>query len=164
MSLLKRVGKFLGKVAPVAAVIPGAGPILGTIGKIAGVVGAAKAAGKQLPLPGIPQIGGGSVALPALGAAGAMALRGAGKVLSSGAARGVGGAIIGGAAAEYVMDKFGNWVPKKKRRKINPCNGRALNRALRRIEQYDKVRKRVDKSLRKACPTPTRRAPSRRCK
>src|SRR5262245_11609450 len=40
---------------------------------------------------------------------------------------------------------------KKKYRRINPCNSKALTRALRRVEAYDSLRKRVDKSIRKAC-------------
>lgn len=70
--------------------------------------------------------------------------------------------IAGGVAAGLALDRFGQ-PQKKKRRRINPCNDKALKRAVRRIEMYDKQRKAVDSALRKACPPARRRAaPSRR--
>ncbi len=47
--------------------------------------------------------------------------------------------------------------PRRRRRRINPSNSKALARALRRVNAWDRQRKRVDKALRKACPTPRRR-------
>lgn len=74
------------------------------------------------------------------------------------------GPIATGVGVGMLVDEFGRPVRKKSRR-MNPCNDKALRRALRRIESYDRLRKRVDKSLRKACP-PRRaaRPATRACK
>lgn len=147
MSLLSSIVKLGKKVLPSAATLLGGGGI----GSVLTGLATKKAAGgaltkvpSMLPsvLPGVGKIGG------KLGGK-------AGKYLP-----GLIGAVGGGVAVDYVLDQFGNPVPKKKRKRINPCNDKALRRALRRIEMYDKQRKRVDKALRSACPTP-RRSPSR---
>ncbi len=54
---------------------------------------------------------------------------------------------------------FCGWA--RKRRRMNVLNPRALTRALRRIEGYSKVNKRVEKSLRRVSP-PRRRTAARK--
>ena len=79
--------------------------------------------------------------------------------------RRIGGAIAAGVGDSIAIDAAGNLIQggQRKRRRMNPCNEKALKRALRRIESFDRLKKRVDKSLRKACPPTRRRAlPSRR--
>lgn len=52
----------------------------------------------------------------------------------------------GFATTSFMGDEFGTLPPlKKKRRRINPTNHRALRRALRRVEGFVKLEKRVDK-------------------
>lgn len=90
-------------------------------------------------------------------------LPGVGQVL-----RTVGTATVSGAAFEsgrQAVQRRGarraDGRPRRRRR-INPSNSKALARALRRVNAWDRQRKRVDKALRKACPTPRRRrAPPR---
>lgn len=127
MSLFSVIGK-------IAAPLAKAGVIRGTVGKILG--------GQKSPIiqpiakKGLPAV---RRTLPGIG----------GKVL-----RGAGG-VAAGAVGGAALQRLGQ-PAKKKRRRMNPCNDKALRRALRRIEAYDRQRKRVDKALRKACP-PTRR-------
>lgn len=149
MSLFSKIGGVLGRVGRVASFIPGVGGVAGRVATAIGAVAAATRKPTQAGLPGIPRAG-----LPArIGRGVGRALPGIGRVAGS-AAIGV------GAAALFNADG----TPKKKRRRMNPCNDKALKRALRRIEAYDKVRKRVDASLRKACPPQRRRTtPSRKC-
>lgn len=131
---LKSIGKLLKKVAPIAL-----GAITG-----GGSIAAAGMAGKV----GLPMI---KKALPAvIGKATQVGRKMAPIAIPT--AVGVGTGML--------IDQFGRPVRKKSRR-MNPCNDRALRRALRRIESYDRLRKRVDKSLRKACP-PRRAAPRAR--
>lgn len=133
-------------IAKGAKVLAGAGIIRGKVGQILG--GPRSGPKVQMPLPGVA---GPIAGLPVSRVAGTLARRGA---------RAIPG-IAGGVAAGLALDKFGQPKPKKRRR-INPCNDKALRRALRRVEMYDKQRKRVDQALRKACPPSRRRAaPSR---
>lgn len=144
MSLLSKIFKPLAKVA---SFIPGP---LGALAKVAVGIGAVTGAAKVAKpiLTGIPPIrsaGRGLTVLPGVGAVGKLAAP-----------------ALAGAAGAFLFDQFGNPV-KKKRRRMNPCNGRALSRALRRIEGYDKVRKRVDKSLRRAAPRSCRTPSRKKC-
>lgn len=133
MSLLKKAFKAVGSIAKkVAPMIPG--PI-GTIAKVAGVgsvgLGAVKA------LPALPKIAAG---LPAV----VRSAPGIGKI-----GRAVGAAATGAA----VYDAAGNFLgTRKRRRRINPLNHRALNRALKRVEKAKKAMKRVNAiTIRKTC-------------
>lgn len=123
-----------------------------------------KGFGKSVGIPGLgKQIATGAVsaaALPAILKGAPAAMPGGAGI--GGALRGLAGSLAGGAAVGGALSLLNSDGTRKKRRRINPCNDKALRRALRRIEAYDRTRKRVDKSLRKACPTPTRRAP-RKC-
>lgn len=87
-------------------------------------------------------------------------IAGAGRVITSPAGRQVAGGVVGGAAAQYVLDEFGNPV-RKKRRRMNPCNSKALNRAARRMNAYMKQHKKVEQALRRACPPSVRRKTTR---
>lgn len=155
MSLLKRLGKVVKKVAPVASFIPG--PI-GAIGKVASVVGASKAAmnipgtssfiAASLPravgalprvLPGAGAVGG--AIARGVGAIGSRAVMGAARKWSKRAAKLAGYAIIGAG----VYDSLGNLVGTVQRRKMNPLNHRALDRAVRRVCSAKKVLKKVEK-------------------
>lgn len=86
--------------------------------------------------------------------------------------------IAGGAAAGAAIELLtqpgvnGNGCPRGfhpakdgsgrcvRNRRMNPCNASALRRSLRRIESYNRLNKRVEKSLRRVAPT-RRRAPTR---
>lgn len=139
MSLLKKIGKGLGrvvkKIAPIASVIPG--PV-GAIGRAAsGALGGISTAALTLPaLPAVVGAGGAIVrSLPGVGAA-------AGRVLRSP----VGRAVAGGAAGAAIFDAAGNLIGfKKKKRRINPLNHKALTRALRRVERAKKTCSRVNR-------------------
>lgn len=145
MSLFKVIGK-------VASVIPGLGPVARIAGAVGAAIGATrKAKPTQLPLPGIGGPVGSGAATAGLPAVIKRTLPTVGRV---------GGAVAAGVATGVAIDALTGQPIRKKSRRMNPCNERALKRALRRIEQYDKVRKRVDASLRKACP-PTRRRTTR---
>jgi hypothetical protein len=132
MSLLSSVGGFLATKA--LPFLGGAATIAGGLGAIFGGGGA----GGGLPattqagvLPGAGRLGGmlgraGTRALPAL--------RRAAPVLGTVAASG---------AVEYVLDKFGNVKAKRRYRRMNVCNVRALRRSLRRIEGFEHVARRV---------------------
>ena len=67
------------------------------------------------------------------------------------------GAVIG----EFI-DGDGQVVRvRKKRRRMNPGNPKALNRAVRRLSMYHKQNKKVEAQLRKLAPRPrARRAPA----
>ena len=52
-----------------------------------------------------------------------------------------------------------NGMPRKKRRRINPANTRALTRAVRRINASLNLLKKVEKLQKRVHPAPRRRAP-----
>jgi len=121
MSLFSKIGKVIGKVASkVSGFIPG--PLGAAAGIAGGLLGGVK---KMRTLPALP---GAVRALPGIG-------RTAGRVA------GAAGAAVTGVA---VYDTVGNLIGyKARRRRINPLNHRALNRALRRIEKVKHAMKRV---------------------
>ena len=136
MSLFGAIGGIVGGLAK-------RGVIRGTVGKIFG-----GARPRQMTLPV------GRAGLPAV-------IRRQGPMVARKVGRAIPG-IAGGVAAGLALDQFGQ-PKKKRRRRINPCNDKALKRAIRRVEMYDRQRKKVDQALRKACPPARRRAaPSRR--
>lgn len=137
MSLFSVIGKVIGAGAK-------AGLIRGTVGKI---FGGGRPVQQSLPIPRATS----TAVLGRVASKGLPAIR-----------RTIPG-VVGGLAAGAALDRLTGQPERKKRRRINPCNDKALRRALRRIEMYDKQRKRVDQALRKACPPSRRRAPSRKC-
>lgn len=124
---LKSVGKIAKKVAPM---IPG--PI-GTVARAVGVGGVVAGAAKALP------------ALPKMLPAVVRSAPGIGKTV----VRTVGTAATGAA----IYDAAGNLIgTRRRRRRINPLNHRALNRALKRVEKAKKAMKRVNAiTIRKTC-------------
>lgn len=104
--------------------------------------------------------------IPGAGAVGAAAAAGVGMIKRGlpairGQLPGIAGGVAAGALGGVLVDQFGN--PIKKRRRINPANGKALTRALRRVESFQKIQKRIEKSMRRACPPARRRASPSRC-
>lgn len=159
MSLFSKIFKGLKRVA---------GPVIGGAigGPFGAVIGSAIGGGgpkpqirtppiRQMPLPGIPRTNIAGAVGPVI-----RSLPAIGRVITSPAGRrviGTAGGIAAGVAAGELFDQFGNPV-RKKRRRMNPCNEKALRRAIRRVQAYDRQRKRVDKALKAACPPPRRRA------
>ena len=87
--------------------------------------------------------------LPAVLKAPPRSLPGAGRVLGR-----VGTAVtVGGVAASLLGDD----EQPRKRRRMNPCNPKALTRATRRMNAYMKQHKKVEQALRRACPPSVRR-------
>lgn len=88
--------------------------------------------------------------LPAVVRAPPRTLPGAGRVLGR-----VGTAVtVGGVAASFLA---GDDEQPRRRRRMNPCNPKALMRATRRMNAYMKQHKKVESALRKACPPTVRR-------
>lgn len=126
MSLFSKIGKFVGKaVKTVAPFIPG------PIGAVAKVVGAGSAVAGGVAAMGR--------ALPAV-----RSLPAVGKTIGRALPR-IGGAIGTVATGVAIYDAAGNYLGNKKRsRRINPLNNRALMRALRRVEKVKSTMKRVN--------------------
>jgi len=128
MSLFGNIAKAVGRAAKtIAPMLPGpigaVARVVGVGSVVAGATGSAGALTKALP----------SIrALPGVGRAVA---RIGGRV-----AKGVGAAATGYAIYDAAGNFLGN---KKKHRRINPLNHRALSRALRRIEKVKHAMKRV---------------------
>lgn len=139
MSLFSKIGKVVGKVVKtVAPFVPGPiGMAAKAIGAVSAGAGIVKAGSKALPaIRSLPGIGSVRAALPAVRKYG-------------GAAVGAAGAAATGVA---IYDAAGNYLGNRKRgRRINPLNHRALTRALRRIEKVKHSMKRVNAiTIRKA--------------
>jgi len=139
MSLFSKIGKIVGKVAgKVAPFIPGpVGMVARGVTAIGAGAGIVKAGSKVLPsIRALPGVGSVRAALPAIRRVG-------------GAAAGAVGAAATGVA---IYDAAGNFMgTRKKGRRINPLNHRALTRALRRIEKVKHSMKRVNAiTIRKA--------------
>jgi hypothetical protein len=139
MSLLKKAFKAVkgiaAKVAPLASMIPG------PVGMGAGVLGTV--------LSKAPKVAAGLPALPTVIGYGTRALPGLGKV-AVGGVRGVAGKVgraVGGAATGYaIYDAAGNFLgTRKKYRRMNPMNYRALKRAVKRIKGARKFVRLIDK-------------------
>ena len=135
MSLFSKVfkagKKLIGKIAPLAGVIPG--PV-GAIGKAVGMIGTAGAVGGAMAGAGravIPAVG---RTLPGIGKIG-------GAIVRSPVARGV----AAGAAGSAIYDAAGNYLGQRRRsRRINPLNHKALKRAMTRIEKSKQLVKRLN--------------------
>ena len=128
MSLFKKIIRGAGKIVGKAAgFIPG--PI-GAVAKIGTAVVGAGAASKALT-KGLPAVR----SLPGVGTIAKSVPKIGGKVLM-----GAGTAAAGVA----VYDAVGNYMgQRKKGRRINPLNHRALKRAIRRIERSKGIMKRI---------------------
>ena len=115
------IGAVLGGLIRGGTALARAGVIRGTAGKILG------GGAKQLPrvLPGAGAIG--------TGIAGSSI----GKILRSGA-----GVVAAGAGFE-LGSKLISGRSRKKYRRMNPTNFRALSRALKRVERFEKVVKKA---------------------
>ncbi len=154
----------IGKVAIGTAI---GGPIGGVI---AGQIGKPRAPTLPGQFPGQPR----EPVFPGMGVqppgfVGAVARIG-GTVLRSPAVRAgaaaAAGAVLGdvlgpGAKVPRLvrLDQFGNVI--RKRRRMNPCNPKALRRAVRRLSMYHKQNKKIEAQLRKlAPPRRARRAPT----
>jgi len=110
---------------------------------ISAVRGVAKtAAGGAVVAAGLPAIGGAVTrTLPGIGRVGGAVVGAAGRAVRSPVGRAIGAAATGAA----IYDAAGNLLGyQKKRRRINPMNWRALNRALRRVEKAKKAAKRIN--------------------
>jgi hypothetical protein len=142
MSLLKKitkgVGKLVSKVTPLASMIPG--PIgigASVLGSVLSKTPKVTQAGMALPmLPAV--IGAGARVLPGLGRIGTTV----GKVVGSRVGKAVGAAATGIA----IYDAAGNFLgTRKKYRRMNPMNYRALKRAVKRIKGARKFVRLIDK-------------------
>lgn len=151
MSLFKKatklLGKVAGKVAPLAKLIPGKGTLiaagLGAISQATSRGSAALTQGATMSmLPALPAAGGRAVAmLPRVIPGAGKIISGGKRILSSRAVKAIGTAATGVA----VVDAVGNIVgTRRKSRRMNPMNWRALNRALKRVEKAKKAAKRIN--------------------
>lgn len=158
MSLLKKAFKGIKKVvkraAPLASMIPG--PI-GAIGKAAtvfGGIGGGFGGGgttQMSMLPALPGVIGsvGRVALPGIGRAVGGAVTAVGRrvskrgltVLSKKAIKQAGYFVVGG----LIYDAAGNLIGETAKRRMNPLNHRALNRAIRRVCSAKSISKKIEK-------------------
>jgi len=85
-------------------------------------------------------------------AAGAVIRAGA-AVLRSPAVKAGAAAAAGAILGDLVLDEGGAVVGvRRKRRRMNPCNPKALRRAVRRLSMYHKQNKKIEQQLRKLAP------------
>lgn len=133
MSLLKKIGKVVKKVAGVASnFIPGPiGTVARAVTKVAAGAGAVTAGGAVIRagsrLPPLPPVR----SLPGIGRVG-----GGGGIIRSAA---------GTAAGVAIYDAAGNLIgTRAPRKRMNPLNHRALSRALRRVEAAKRMTKRLN--------------------
>ena len=109
-------------------------------GFIPGVGGIASKAISKLPGGIRPMVGratGAIIKHPVLSAAGAAGVIGAGGVAVG---RGMGGSPVLGHRGMHISKRTGKMV---RNRRMNPCNGRALRRAIRRAHAFERLAKRV---------------------
>jgi len=113
---------FLGNVAKtVGGFIPGVGGIVSSIGEKL----AAKGAPKLLPAATgvIKKVGGAIIKHPGITAAGT--------------------AAVGAGIGATLMRRGSGGAGGRKSRRMNPCNGRALRRAIRRAHAFERLAKKV---------------------
>jgi len=133
-------------------------------GPIGGLIGSTLGKSRQrVPILTYPTPGVGSQQLfPA--AAGQVIFRGLPPLIKAGVkilkkpavAGGIGGAV--GSVVANIFDEDGNIVgTRRRRRRMNPCNPKALRRAVRRLSMYHKQNKKIEAQLRKLAPRPARR-------
>ncbi len=115
---------FLGGLAKtVGGFIPGVGPMISAAGEKLAQIGAKQAPGKLLTMG--KAAGSAIIKHPGITAAGTAAV-----------------AAAGGALAGHMLTKRGG-AGGRKRRRMNPCNGRALRRAIRRAHAFERMAKHV---------------------
>jgi hypothetical protein len=115
---------FLGNVAKtVGGFIPGVGPLIEKAGGALATIGAKRA--PQLLTSGVKAVGGAIVKHPGITAAGTAAV-----------------GLGVGALAGHALTRRGG-VGGKRHRRMNPCNGRALRRAIRRAHAFERLAKKV---------------------
>jgi hypothetical protein len=129
------IGSFLGGLVKSAVgFIPGVGPILS---KAAGMLGGKSTAIVARELPKLPASGMASVGS-------AIVKRGMGVVKKHPVLTGAGAAgllgIGAGALGEHMLR---GGASGRKRRRMNPCNARALRRAIRRAHSFEKLAKHI---------------------
>jgi len=150
------IGSFFGKIfKPIASMgasfIPGVGPLLSkavsaipTGAARSGAVASAAGAGMSIVKAGAGAIRSGIVKHPVLSAAGAA---GAAGLALGAASRGMHPAVAAAAGGMtlptrgfHISHKTGAMV---RNRRMNPCNGKALRRAIRRAHAFERIAKRV---------------------
>jgi len=167
-SVLKKIGRVAagigsfvtGGLTGVAAAAAGAA--VGASGtKTARVVKTSLSNGRVSPrAAGTPQLVKASF-VPSFGAAATVGraiaarvtpatIRGAGKILAGGAIFELGGLLFDAITGEF--------IEKKKIRRMNVLNPRALSRATRRLSGFNKRSRNVEKQLRRLAPPARRRA------
>jgi hypothetical protein len=126
------------------------GRVFKGIGKVAaGVAGIPLPGGKPKALPGGSVVGGGIMQkMQAISPRVGSII----KKLPKGAI-GAAGAAAGAVAGGLIVDQFGNVVGRRKRRRLNVTNVKALRRSIRRCTGFAKLAKRV---LRFTSPRPPR--------
>jgi len=110
------------------------------VGMIPGVGGIASKAISKIPSGIRPMIGratGAIIKHPVLSAAGAAGVIGAGGVAVGHA---LAGSPVHGLRGMHISKRTGRMV---RNRRMNPCNGRALRRAIRRAHAFERLAKRV---------------------
>jgi len=158
MSLWTRFRDTVVGVAKVAVGTAIGGPLGGAI---AGTIGGNGRTPPTLPTraPGLPQ----GPVFPGVGATGFVGalptvIRVGGAVLRSPAVRAGAAAAAGAILGDTLFDEQGRPVgTRRKRRRMNPCNPKALNRAVRRLSMYHKQNKKIEAQLRKLAPRPRAR-------
>jgi len=126
----------------------------GPIGALQGWKGAPRATPKLAPTR-TPVMARQSFLPPVVAGAGRVVLPGAGRIAGTVAKRA--GDIVTGATIGNLLPDFWSGDDKKKRRRMNYCNSKALMRATRRMNGYMKQHKKVEQALRRACPPSVRR-------
>ena len=115
---------FLGNVAKtVGGFIPGVGPMITAAGEKLAQIGASKAP-KLLTMG--KAAGSAIVKHPGITAAGTAAI-----------------GVAAGGLAGHMLTRRGAGAGGRKRRRMNPCNGRALRRAIRRAHAFERMAKHV---------------------
>lgn len=130
-SLAKGIGKVVGTVAKVAAPIARVVPGLGTVAGIASLAGGIISKPKIPQLPAFPKVPGLQFGRP-----------------PSTAGLPNFGTVVGGASSTH---------PARRRRRMNPMNHKAANRAIRRIKAVRKIVRSIESSLPKQRATAPRR-------
>lgn len=132
--LFGSIGKILGKVAPIAKVIPGVGNVLSAVGLAGTAVGALK---------GVKSVMSASKAVvPYTGGAPLLKIpSGIGGVLKGGAL------VAGGAGAAAVAGRILGPGTGRRYRRMNPLNHKAATRAVRRIKAVRKLCRSIESSL-----------------
>lgn len=179
MSLFKKLGRAIRPLAGAAlGVVGGAfgGPAGAAIGSRIGGVIAQRGRGRSVPFPAVqgiaalPVLAGAARILPGLGRIGSTI----GRVARTPAARRVGrvaGAIGTVVSGGLILDALtGEVVGRRRSKRINPMNVKAMRRAIRRVKGGRKIAQEIERMLPKrrstaatACPPQFARRTRRKC-